>query len=371
MPLAIRNELPLAAIWATAGLFVLFGHGWILRADGVLLASILFASLFAVILSGAFVVVRHAEALAYRLGEPYGTLVLTLSATLIEVVFIVTATLERGASVALARDTVFSILMITLNGIAGLCLLLGGLKHGEQEHNLQGTRSFLAVIVPVAVLALVLPNFTTSTPGSAFSVFQCTVFALLFLLLYAIFLAIQTLRHSYFFEEPATRRENASLPRTWRRASPGRKVFFHGAILVLTLIPILFLTEELADLTSHGIRTIGAPEALAGVLIAILVLAPEGMGALQAAVRNRIQRAINISLGSALATVGLTIPALLVIGAWRGTGMKLGLDREEMVLLGLTFLVTPFTFGSVRTNVLVGAVHVVLFLVFIALIFDP
>jgi Ca2+:H+ antiporter len=290
--------------------------------------------------------------------------------TVIEVAFIVSAMLS-GHDLALVRDTVFAIIMITVNGIAGLCLLLGGLRHGEQEHNLQGTRSYLAVIVPVSVLALVLPNFTTSTPGPTLSAFQSWVLAVGILALYGIFLALQTVGLHRYFVEPA--HEAAAVPAARHRArdeAPGPPLF-HTAVLLLTLLPVIYLTESLADLTGRGLRNLGAPAALAGVVIASLVLAPEGMGALRAAVRNELQRAINVSLGSALATVGLTIPTVLVFTAVSGGAVPLGLAPEEILLLLLTFLVAVFTFGGTRTNVLVGSVHVLLFAVFIALIFDP
>ena len=363
---ALRNELHLAATWATA-LLVFFFHARFAGADGAA-GWLQFAWLFVVILWGAFGVVRHAEALAHRLGEPYGTLVLTLAVTVIEVAFIVSATLSGTGGETLARDTVFSVLMITVNGLTGLCLLIGGLRYGEQEHNLQGTRSFLAVIVPVAVLTLILPVFTTTRPGPYLTFFQSLIIGTLVLILYGVFLVVQTGRHASFFVEPRGRKasNHARAPGGARAA-----IYRHSLLLVATLLPVVYLAEELAAFTSRGFAAIGAPIALAGVVIAVLVLAPEGLGAVRAAAANQIQRAINISLGSALATVGLSIPAVLAINAWTTRDVALGLAAEEMVLLALTFAVTPFTFGGARTNVLVGAVHFVLFIVFVALIFDP
>lgn len=365
---SLRHEYHLAVLWAAA-IFTYFVHDAIVHPATGLQAWARIAVFFIVILWGAFAVVRHAEALAHLLGEPYGTLVLTLAVTVIEVAFIVSAELGGGANATLARDTVFAVLMITVNGMVGLCLLIGGLRYGEQEHNLQGTRSFLAVIVPVAVLALVLPNYTT-TPGPVLSVFQSGVFGVLILLLYGVFLVVQTVRHPYYFKQPEPKR--ARKVRQAVEPAPAERIaLFHAGILVLTLLPVVYLTEALASLTGIGLGAIGAPAAFAGVIIAVLVLSPEGMGALQASSRNDLQRAINITLGSALATVGLTIPAILAISVWRGAGITLGLANEEVLLLLLTFLVTAFTFGGAHTNVLMGAVHLVLFLTFIALIFDP
>jgi Ca2+:H+ antiporter len=363
----LRNELHLAASWATA-LLVFFFHSRLAAAEGAA-GWLLFAWLFLAILWGAFGVVRHAEALAHRLGEPYGTLVLTLSVTVIEVAFIVSATLTGKGGETLARDTVFSVLMITLNGLPGLCLLIGGLRYGEQEHNLQGTRSFLAVIVPVAVLTLILPVFTTTRPGPYLTFFQSFIIGALVLVLYGIFLAVQTGRHASFFVDPRARKAIANHA---RMSGGARKAIYrHGLLLVASLLPVVYLAEELAAFTSRTFAAIGAPIALTGVVIAVLVLSPEGMGAVRAAAANQIQRSINIALGSALATVGLSIPAILAINMWTTRDVALGLAAEEMVLLALTFAVTPFTFGGVRTNVLVGAVHFVLFIVFVALIFDP
>jgi Ca2+:H+ antiporter len=365
----IRRELHLVVVWAAALIVYLF-HDAVLSEAGRAAELVRFAAFFAVILWGAFCVVRHAEALAHQLGEPYGTLVLTLAVTVIEVAFIVSSMLS-GHGLELARDTVFAVAMITLNGIAGLCLLVGSLRHGEQEHNLQGTRSYLAVIVPVSVLALVLPNFTTSTPGPTLSAFQSWVIGALILILYGIFLAIQTRQLHHYFEEPTHALAHVPAARAATHAEAPGPVPYHAAILVLTLLPVVYLTESLAQLTGRGIREFGVPAAFGGVVIASLVLAPEGMGALRAAARNQLQRAINVTLGSVLATVGLTIPTILFITAAGGGGVPLGLPQEEILLLMLTFLITVFTFGGTRTNVLVGAVHLVLFAVFIALIFDP
>lgn len=332
-----------------------------------LVSGLVFAWLFAVVLWGAFAVVRHAEDLAHILGEPYGTLVLTMAVTVIEVAFIISAQISYGPGSAFARDTVFSVLMITVNGMAGLCLILGGLRYHEQEYNLQGTRSFIAVLVPVAVLSLMLPNFT-SYAGAVLSPYQSIVFAGLIALLYMVFLGVQTVRHPYFFEQPARGKKARAL----EKQMPSRqRVIYHAALLVITLLPIIYLSKPMSLVTGFGIQSIGAPQALVGVLIAIIVLAPEALSAFIAASRNQLQRSINIAFGSALATVGLTIPFILIINVMMGTEVILGLDREEMLLLALTFIVMPFTFGSTRTNVLVGAVHLVLFVTFLALLFDP
>jgi Ca2+:H+ antiporter len=363
----LRREAHIVALWITAALFWVFGHGWIAQAQGAF-AAVLFVWLFGVIMWGAFGVVRHAEEIAERLGEPLGTLVLTLAVTVIEVSFIVTAMLGGPAGSSLARDTVFAVVMITLNGVVGAALLAGALRHREQTHSLPGTQAFLAVLIPLATFALILPNFTTSSPGPVLTKLQSIVIGGLTLLLYGVFLSMQTVRHRGFFTD-VDEAQHAHGPAA---EGPGRgTIALHTAALLATLVPVVYLAEELSHIARYGITALGAPVPVAGVLIAILVLAPESMGALRAALDNRPQRAVNIALGSALATIGLTIPAVLAVGIATQRPVALGLAAEEMVLLAATFVVSMITFGGGRTNVLLGAVHAVMFLVFVLLLFDP
>lgn len=371
---ALRQQTYLAVAWLTTGAILVAEHVYHLQLSSLPPAAV-FVGLFALILWGAFTVVHHSEILASQLGEPLGTLVLTLSVTIIEVSIITAALLQADPADSLARDTVFAVVMITLNGIAGLCLVLGAVRHGEQEFNFRGTQAFLSVIIPISVLALFLPNFTLSTPGPTLSAFQSGVLAVLILALYGVFLAIQTLRHRSFFEEPAKNDAHAPWPHReiqedWD-AQERRSPWLRGAVLVLSLVPIVYLAEELAVVAGEAAGDIGAPPAVVGVMIAVLVLSPEAMGAIHAALQNRLQRAINITLGSALATVSLTIPTILVISILTGRLLTLGLPAEEMVLLLITVVVAMLTFGGARTNVLQGLVQLVLFAVFVALLFDP
>jgi Ca2+:H+ antiporter len=361
-----RTEAHTPVLWTCAILLSLFGDGWVAHPEyGGMISTVLFVILLVVVIWGAFGVVRHAEALAERLGEPYGTLILTMAVTLIEVTVIVTAAHHAPAATPLARDSIFAVLMIMLNGIVGLCLLLGGLRHREQSYNLPGTHAFLAVAFPLSIFTLVLPNFTTSTSGPTLSQSQAAVLAVMILSLYGVFLAIQTVRHRGFFQELAGE-EPAS-----HQIDITRSTAFHTLALLWTLVPIIYLAETLGRMIDKVGGLVGAPEAMGGVVVAALVLAPESVGALQAALRNRLQRAVNIALGSALATIGLTIPAVLLLGLWQGRQVTLGLPNEEMVLLLTTLLVSILTFSGARTNVLQGAVHVLMFLVFMLLLFDP
>ena len=369
----LRAEAQVPAVWLTAALFLLFGGGWLAAAaNSTGLTLLVFAWLFGAIMWGAFGVVRHAEHLAEELGEPYGTLILTMSVTIIEVAFIITAVATSQGSTPVARDAVFAVVMIMLNGAVGLCLLLGGLRHHEQNYNLPGARAFLSVAIPLATFALVMPNFTVTTPGPVLSNTQAITIAVLTLALYGVFLAMQTRRHSSFFQDPSSA-EPSALPEAPPETAPAgmNPVWFHSAGLALTLLPVVYLTEELGHIVERTVVGIGAPVALVGVIVAVLVLAPETMGALQAARRNQLQRAVNIALGSVLATIGLTIPAVLTLGVFRGMPIILGLGQQEMMLLALTLVVSMLTFGGERTNMLQGAVHLVMFLVFLLVLFNP
>ena len=369
----IRNEAQIGAVWLTAALFLIFGSGWFAAAaSSTGLTLLLFAWLFAAILWGAFGVVRHAEHLAETLGEPYGTLILTMSVTIIEVAFIVTAIATSTGSSPVARDAVFAVVMIMLNGTIGLCLLLGGFRHREQTYNLPGARAFLSVVIPLAVFALILPNFTARTPGPILSTPQAITIAILTLALYIVFLTMQTARHRSFFQDPIEA-DGSAMPEAPPEAAhaSAHPIAFHTVSLLLTLLPAVYLTEELGHIVDHAVKAMSAPAALAGVIVAVLVLAPEAMGALQGALRNRLQRAVNIALGSVLATIGLTIPAVLILGVLKGTPTILGLGQEQMVLLAVTLVVSTLTFGGDRTNMLQGAVHIVMFLVFGLLLFQP
>lgn len=339
---------------------------------------VLFLWLFLAMLWCAFGVVRHAESLAEVLGEPYGTLILTLAVIAIEVSLISAVMLNAGNDPTLARDTMFAVLMIVLNAMVGLALLLGGLRYGEQHYNLQGAKAFLAVLVPLAVLTLVLPNFTASTGSPEFTPAQSVFIAFNTIVLYGVFLLIQTTRHRNQFVEPGVRIDEApqdSLAPDETAHEHGhheiRSLPYHAILLIGTMLPVVLLSKKLAVFIDYGIDTMGAPVMLGGVIVATLVLAPEGLGALRAARANWLQRAVNILLGSALATISLTVPAVLIIGLVFDRHVQLGLGDVDMVLLLLTLTVSTLTFTGGRTNILQGAVHLVLFFAFMMLIFHP
>ena len=364
---AIRAEFPLLVGLGTVAIFLVVGSDLNELTTHALPLLGVFVWLFAVILWSAMCVVRHADCLAIKLGEPYGTLILTLSAISIEVVMISTAMLHGANNPTLGRDAIFAVIMIALNGLVGLSLMLGGLRYREQHYNIQGVNAYLNVIMALAVLGLVLPNFTTSTSGPTFSTEQGIFFAAVSLLLYAIFLLIQTLRHRGYFldvKETATKHSPHHLARV-------RSTGFHALMLLLYLAAVIFLAEKFAVPLDNSIEQFHMPQAFGGAVIAALVLSPEGLGGITASLHNQLQRSINILFGSVLATIGLTIPAVLMIGLLTKRSVALGVQGGNLPLLLLTLAVSVVTFTSRKTNVLQGCIHLLLFAVFVLLIFAP
>jgi Ca2+:H+ antiporter len=364
----IRAELALIFGMLTAAIFFGTGNRLVDIIGHPVALIVVFLWLFAVILWSAVSVVRHADCLAVKWGEPYGTLVLTLSAIAIEVVMISAAMLHGQNNPALGRDAIFAVVMIALNGFVGLVLLLGGLRHGEQYYNLEGVNSYLNVIMTLAVLGLVVPNFTTTTGGPTFSTGQQIFLVVASLVLYAIFLLIQTMRHRGYFMES----ERAIVaPDLIDHSVHVRSTAFHAPMLVLYLIVVILLAEKFAIPLDNSIEKFGMPQEFGGAIIAALVLTPEGIGAIQADLRNQLQRSINILFGSVLATIGLTIPAVLIISLVTKRPVTLGVQGGNLPLLLLTLAVCVVTFTSRKTNILQGCVHLFLFAVFLLLIFSP
>ena len=342
------------------------------------LQTALFAWLVIVVLWSAFDAVQEAEALARELREPFGTLVLTLSVSAIEVVLICAAMFVDEEVSTLARDAMFSVLMIVLNGVVGVGLLMGGYRYHEQLFNLQGATAYLSVVIPLSTIALVLPSFTTSTPDGTLTMLQSVCFSIMTLLLYGLFLSLQVGRHQAYFAEASnaptltptvtpTPAEDATPPREGR----SRRLAMHTAGLLACMVPISLLATPLADLLDRGLAHFGIPNAVGGVVIALLVFAPEGMSTLIAVGANQLTKAINVSLGAATSTLGISVPVTLFIGLARGQPVLLGLPPVSIALLAATLLLTTLTFLSARTTMLVGAVHLSLFVAFLVLAFNP
>src|SRR5213594_1620706 len=359
----VRAEYPFFIGLGTAAIFLALGSEVLENVAHPYVLAGIFIWLLGAVLWSAISVVRHADRLAAKCGEPYGTLILTLSAISIEVMMISAAMLHGANNPTLARDMMFGVVMIALNGLVGFSLLLGGLRHHEQNYNLQGAGAYLNAIMALAVLGLVLPNFTTSLSGPRFSSIQEIFLIVTSLSLYIVFLFIQTGRHHQYFKE-ATGAPGTTVAGGHPSPSHFKSTGFHTAMLFLYLIVVVILAEKFAIPLDNCIERFGMPQAFGGAIVAGLVLAPEAMSAIKAATRNQLH-------GSVLASIGLTIPAVLIIGMTTHRSVILGIEGGNLPLLVLTLGASMVTFGSGKTNVLQGCVHLVLFAVFLLLIFSP
>ncbi|WP_374418587.1 calcium:proton antiporter [Novosphingobium arvoryzae] len=329
-------------------------------------ASVWLGALVATILIGAVLAgVHHAEAIAHQVGEPFGTLLLAVAVTVIETALIISLMLADGpGEAALARDTVFAALMIVLNGIVGLCLLAGGSKHHEQQFTRYGVSAGLAMLAVLSILTLVLPNFTTSMSGPYYSPAQLLFVATISLIIYATFVVAQTVRHREYFLHPDVEDERSALAEQFPPLARGAALA-SGALLVIALIAVVLLAKALSPLITSAVAAAGAPRAVVGIIIAALVLLPEGLAAWRAARRNHLQTSLNLALGSALATIGLTIPAVTVVAMWLDLKLALGLSQISTVLLILTLFVASLSLGTGRTTVVQGVLHLVLMATFL------
>lgn len=330
---------------------------------GPLLLPLVCAGLGATVLAA----VHHAEVVAHRVGEPFGTLTLAVAVTIIEVALIVTLMLSGGAKASsLARDTVFAAIMITCNGVVGLCLLVGTLRHRVVKFRVEGSNGALAAMTALVTLSLVLPTFTTSTPGPTFSPLQLAFAGVASLTMYGVFVFVQTMRHrAYFLPVDTGTIEDHAPP-------PTRLTALTSLVLLLVcLVAVVGLAKTVSPSIESAITAIGAPLSAVGVMIALLVLMPETVAAVRAASRNRLQTSFNLALGSALASIGLTIPAIAVASIWLNDPLLLGLDGKEMVLLALTVTLNVLTIGTGSATLLQGTVHLIAFSAFLFLAFMP
>jgi len=320
-----------------------------------------------VLIGTVFAAVHHAEVVAIRVGEPLGTLVLALAVTIMEVALIVSVMIAGGPQTAtLARDTIFAVVIIVCNGIIGVCLLAGGLRHYEQEFQLWGANATLTVLIALTTLTLVLPNVTTTTPGPTFSRSQLAFEAVVSFVLYLSFLFVQTVRHRYYFlSRGGDQEEGHSTP------PPNRVVLISAGLLLVSLVIVVAVAKVLTPTVERVIEAAGAPRKVVGIIIAGLVLLPEGLASYRAATANRLQTSINLALGSALASIGLTIPAVAGISLALSKPLTLGLNPEEEVLVALTLVVSILSLGTGRTTVFQGIVHLVIFAVFLFLAMVP
>jgi Ca2+:H+ antiporter len=319
------------------------------------------ASLAGIALIGAVIAaVHHAEVVAHRVGEPFGTLVLAVAVTVIEVALIVSVMLSaEGGKEAVARDTVFAAIMICCNGIVGLCLLVGGMRHRVQGFQLQGASAALAVLCALAVLSMVLPSYAMSAPGAGLVPSQLIFAGVISLVLYLTFVFVQTIRHRDYFLAPRDDEDGHADP------PPTGVALASFGWLIVALVAVVGLAKMLSPVVERTVEAVGAPEAVVGIIIATLVLMPEATAALRNARNDHLQNSLNLALGSALASIGLTIPTVAVVSLLLGKPLALGLAPKETVLLALTLIVGVITLGTGRTTVLQGVVHLAIFAAFL------
>jgi Ca2+:H+ antiporter len=315
----------------------------------------------AALIGTVFAAVHHAEVVAHRTGEPFGTLVLAVAVTVIEVALIVSVMIAAPADKAgLARDTVFAAVMIVCNGIVGLCLLWGGARHHEQGFQVHGASAALAVLAALTILTLVLPNFSTTAPGPLFSTPQLVFAGVVSLVLYGSFVFVQTMRHRDYFLSLKPDDEDTHAP-----APSNRSAGISAGLLLVSLVAVVAIAKSLTPFLEAGIVRLDVPKAVVGIIIATLVLLPEGLAAVRAAKADCLQRSLNLALGSGLASIGLTIPAVAVVSIALDQPLELGLGEKDRLLLLLTLFISIITLGTGRTTVLQGIVHLVIFAVFL------
>ncbi|MET0605223.1 MAG: ionic transporter y4hA [Beijerinckiaceae bacterium] len=332
------------------------------------LGAVLSLFLIPILFGTVFAAVHHAEIIAHRTGEPYGTLVLTAAVTIIEVALIISIMVSSDATPTLARDTVFAVVMIVCNGLIGACIVVGGLRHGEQGFRTKGAASYLHVLIAMATLTLVLPNFTRASPGPVYSVSQLVFVSIVTIILYAAFLFIQTVRHRDYFIVLGEDGDGAGGS---EHIPSNRAAIISLILLLFALTAVILLSKKFATVVEYGVGLLGAPYAVVGIIVALVILLPESVAAIRAAKRDELQKSVNLALGSSLATIGLTMPAVAAISIWVEKPLTLGLDSSDTVLLSVTILISMLTFGAGRTNILAGVVHLILFATYLFLAFVP
>lgn len=350
------HVLPLAALLVLAVGMMVPLSGLVVVVASAFLAATVFAA------------VHHAEVVAARVGEPFGTLVLALAVTVIEVSLILSMMLAGGADKAvLPRDTLYATVMLICNGVVGICLLVGGLRHREQSFRIEGSTTGIAALIALAVFTLILPNYTTSSEEGTYTGSQLAFVGVAALLLWSVFVFVQTVRHRDYFlpsAHPEDENEHAAPP------TPAAAVTSF-ILLALALVGVVGLAKLLSPAIESAVATAGAPAVVVGIVIAMIVLMPETWAAVRAALADRLQTSMNLAVGSALATIGLTVPAVVLASLLLDLPLVLGLADKDVTLLGLTFLVSAITLGSGKTNMMQGAIHLVLFAAFLFLSLVP
>ncbi len=377
--LSKKTIIRLVIIWLVVLIFSLFGHTFN-QGLSPTSGTVLFIVLLSTIIYSSFGVVKEADELAHKLGEPYGTLILTLSIVSIEVILISAVMLGPGESAEIAKDSIFSVMMIIMNLVVGICLLFGGLKYGEQEYNAQGTMTYLSMIIMLSGISMLLPNFIQGAGNGIFSNVQAIGISNLIIILYTFFLAFQMKGYRHLYLQPrqgqmGIRYNDRKLSANEEKSNGGnvdkREIIIRSILLITIILPIVLLSHHMASVVDYGIKTTNLPPLLGGILIAIIVFTPESMTAVKAALNNEFQRAINLCHGAFVSTVGLTIPSVLIIGLITGKTVALGLTATETILFVITLLLSLMSFLGKRTSPILGVMHIVLFVLFILLVFNP
>jgi Ca2+:H+ antiporter len=365
--------------WATVALFLLFGSTWLAEPIPAITAAVLFVWLFANMVWAAFGAINVADELADILGEPLGSLVLTLTIICLEGVLIGIAMLTSDSGATMGRDTLFGANMIMINFAGGLALFLGGLTHREQAYNFQGTSAFLAVVITLSVLGFILPNYTEAIPKGSVTSVQSIGIIVVTLFIYVTFLLIQIGRHKHFFEE-STPSGNAAVGASGKLEAAsndlppksGQKgIGILALLLVAGVVPILLMGKYLTTLLDHASNKLGTPPALGGMILALIVVSPKMISAVKAGLANQPQRAANLALGSCAPAMGIIFPIILGIGIVTGKTIIMGAVPSDVILLALTLVLATLTFSGPRTTLLEGAAHLTVFVIYIVLMFSP
>lgn len=343
-------------------------------------AVVLFMVLLTTILTASFGVVKEADELAHKLGEPFGTLILTLSIVAIEVVLIAAVMLGPAESPTIGKDSIFSVMMIIMNLVVGLCILLGSSKHQEQEYNAQGTLTYFSMIVILGGASLLLPNFIKGSGDGSFTTVQALFISTIIILVYVAFLRYQLKGYHHLYIQPMAgtleikypkQKLNSQLDQDHTNLDNKKQIWIRSILLLLMILPIVLLSHQMAIVVDYGIETIQLPLALGGILIAIIVFTPESITAVKAAINNEFQRSINLCHGAFVSTVGLTVPAVLLVGLLKGKLVLFGLSDTETVLFVMTLLLSLISFLGKRTTPILGVIHLALFAIYMLLVFNP
>ncbi|MFA4869012.1 MAG: hypothetical protein WC623_12475 [Pedobacter sp.] len=375
------TKIRLALVWLIVGLFYAVGSSLLDEGMTQNAAIFGFIILLATIIAASFGVVKEADALAHKLGEPYGTLILTLSIVSIEVILISAVMLGPGEFPTIGKDSIFSVMMIIMNLVVGLCILLGGLKYGEQEYNAQGTLTYISMIILLGGMSLLLPNVIIGAGNGIFTNTQAIILSTLIVILYGLFLALQMKGYRHLYVQPAkgmmeipfAQRNVGSSENVQEIKSTGtnKEIIIRSIVLIAMILPIVLLSHQMATVVDFGIKAANLPPMLGGVLIAIIVFTPESITAVKAALNNETQRAINLCHGAFVSTVGLTVPAVLIIGLITGKTVIFGISSTETILFLITVSLSFLTFFGKRTTPISGIMHLVMFVIFLMLIFNP